>query len=298
MLPSITLVHFPLLPNITASWPQNWVKVKVLHLYTTLSTLASKAVYNSLTTSRELKQPWCESSPWHDWISEHPTFALNAVLPYVCWYSFYLPAEGWRAESIPGWFDAGAIIEPGTFHVKVYCSTNWAILTSITWWNSQSQGKTIIVPWPPLQSRGLSNCGWTDVLGLDLPLLKILACELISFSPAVITHLQTYAQSLVPSETGYENPLSGNGQSHKIEMQGSDGVSVTGRLFTLGGQAQIIFYLEPSKLGGIILYQLDSFPLGQVTFCKIYPDVLQPYLKHKAGIREITSFKLGHLGLS
>ena len=38
------------------------VKVKVLHLYTPLSTVASKVVYNSLTTSRELTQPWYESS--------------------------------------------------------------------------------------------------------------------------------------------------------------------------------------------------------------------------------------------
>ena len=38
-------------------------KVKVLHLYTALSTLASKAVYNSLTPSRQLNQPWCGSSP-------------------------------------------------------------------------------------------------------------------------------------------------------------------------------------------------------------------------------------------
>ena len=59
------------------------VEVKVLHLYTALSTLASKAAYNSITPSRELTQPWCESSPWGDWISEQSTLVLNAVLPYV-----------------------------------------------------------------------------------------------------------------------------------------------------------------------------------------------------------------------
>ena len=32
------------------------------------------------------------------------------------------------AESTPSQFELGVGIEPGTFHVKVHCSTNWAIL--------------------------------------------------------------------------------------------------------------------------------------------------------------------------
>ena len=55
---------------------------------------------------------------------------LNAVLHYVCWYSFYLPTEGWRPESIPGQVESGVGIEPRTCHVTVHCSTNWAILAN------------------------------------------------------------------------------------------------------------------------------------------------------------------------
>ena len=61
-------------------------------------------LYN-LTPSRELTHPWCESSPWSD-SDQHAAYisyraSTCAVLPYVCWYSFYLPTEGWRAESTP-----------------------------------------------------------------------------------------------------------------------------------------------------------------------------------------------------
>ena len=55
-------------------------------------------------------------------------------------------------------------------------------------------------------------------------------------------------------------------------------------LFTIGGQAQIIFNLQPCMLRGIIFYQLDGFQLGQVTFQYVDPDVFQPQLIHKAGI--------------
>ena len=47
---------------------------------------------------------------------------------HQCWYSFYLPTEGWRAESTPSQVELGAGIEPGTCHMMVCCSTNWAIL--------------------------------------------------------------------------------------------------------------------------------------------------------------------------
>ena len=80
-------------------------------------------LYN-LAPSRELTQPWCESSPGGDWISEQPTLALNAVLPYVCWYSIYLPTEGWRDESTPSQVESGVGIEPGTYCMMVHSSTN------------------------------------------------------------------------------------------------------------------------------------------------------------------------------
>ena len=69
-------------------------------------------------------------------------------------------------------------------------------------------------------------------------------------------------------------------------------------LFALRGQAQIIFHFKLSMLKGIIFHQLDSFPLGQVTFQNMNPDDLEPQLEYKAGMGVVTSFKLGHLGLS
>ena len=69
-------------------------------------------------------------------------------------------------------------------------------------------------------------------------------------------------------------------------------------LVSFGGQAQIIFHLKPCMLRGIVFYQLDDFPLGQVTFYNVNPDILDPQLEHKAGIRGISSFKPGNLGLS
>ena len=51
-------------------------------------------------------------------------------------------------------------------------------------------------------------------------------------------------------------------------------------------------------LQGVVFNQLDSFPLGWVTFQYVNPDIFQPQLIHKAGIAEIASFKLGHLGFS
>ena len=64
----------------------------------------SVVLYN-LTPIRELTQPWCESSPWGD-LDQHAAYipyrtSTSAVLPYVCWFSFYLHTEGWRAESTP-----------------------------------------------------------------------------------------------------------------------------------------------------------------------------------------------------
>ena len=47
-------------------------------------------------------------------------------------------------------------------------------------------------------------------------------------------------------------------------------------LFALGGQAQILFNLKPSVLRGVVFHFLYSFPMGQVTFKKMYPDVLEP----------------------
>ena len=67
------------------------------------------------------------------------------------------------------------------------------------------------------------------------------------------------------------------------------------RLLFPGGQAQIVLYLTPSLLGGIIFYQLDCFPLGQAMFYCINPDILQPRLKHQASIGGVTSFKFCHL---
>ena len=46
---------------------------------------------------------------------------------HQCWYSFYLSTEGWRAESIPSLVELGVGIKPGTCHMMVCCSTNWAI---------------------------------------------------------------------------------------------------------------------------------------------------------------------------
>ena len=62
-------------------------------------------------------QLWCESSPWGD-SDQHAAYipysaSASAVLPYVCWYLFYLPTEGWRAESTPTQVESGAVIEPG-----------------------------------------------------------------------------------------------------------------------------------------------------------------------------------------
>ena len=86
--------------------------------------------YN-LTSSRELTQPWHESSPWGD-SDQCVAYILyrastSAVLPYVCWYSFYLPTEGWMAESTPSQVGLGVAIEPRTCHMMVHCSINWAI---------------------------------------------------------------------------------------------------------------------------------------------------------------------------
>ena len=41
---------------------------------------------------------------------------------HQCWYSFYLPTEGWRAESTPSQVELGAGIEPGTCRMMVRCS--------------------------------------------------------------------------------------------------------------------------------------------------------------------------------
>ena len=64
------------------------------------------AVFYNLTTSRELTQPWCESSAWGD--SDQPCslhlkqgLAQMISYPMFCWYSFYLPREGWKVESTP-----------------------------------------------------------------------------------------------------------------------------------------------------------------------------------------------------
>ena len=88
-------------------------------------------LYN-LTPSRELTQPWCESLHWVD-SDQHAAYiqsrtSTHAVLPYVCWYSFYLPTEGSRAESIPSQVELGVGIEPKPCNMMVHCSTNWAFL--------------------------------------------------------------------------------------------------------------------------------------------------------------------------
>ena len=41
---------------------------------------------------------------------------------HQCWYSFYLPTEGWRAESTPSQVELGVGIEPGTCSMTVHCS--------------------------------------------------------------------------------------------------------------------------------------------------------------------------------
>ena len=43
---------------------------------------------------------------------------------HQCWYSFYLPTEGWRAESTPSQVELGVCIEPRTCCMMVCCSTN------------------------------------------------------------------------------------------------------------------------------------------------------------------------------
>ena len=70
-----------------------------MHLYTALSTLASKVVYNSnsqhgthptLGVSHHLEVIGSASSPhWH----------LMPSYPMFAGYSFYLPTKGWRDES-------------------------------------------------------------------------------------------------------------------------------------------------------------------------------------------------------
>ena len=45
-----------------------------------------------------------------------------------CWYSFYLPTEGWKVESNPSQVEVGVGIEPRTCCITVPCSTNWVIL--------------------------------------------------------------------------------------------------------------------------------------------------------------------------
>ena len=70
----------------------------------------------------------------------------------------------------------------------------------------------------------------------------------------------------------YQGTDSPAGLKHEVKMvnQCQKG------LFALGGQAQIVFNLDPSMLGGVIFHQLDSFPLGQVMVQNMYPGVLEP----------------------
>ena len=92
-------------------------------------------LYN-LTPNRELTQAWCELSPWGD-SDQHAAYipsraSASAVLPYVCWYSVYLPTEGWRVESTPGQVELEVDTELRTCCMTICCSTNWAILARTT----------------------------------------------------------------------------------------------------------------------------------------------------------------------
>ena len=68
-------------------------------------------------------------------------------------------------------------------------------------WNFWSQGKTNIVPWPPLWSRGLLEFGWNGVSMFGSPHWWIWACKLHFFWPALAADLQIYLWSFGPSET-------------------------------------------------------------------------------------------------
>ena len=55
-----------------------------MHLYTALSTLASKVVYNS--NAKQGTHPTLVSViTLRYWISKQPTLVLNAILLYDCW---------------------------------------------------------------------------------------------------------------------------------------------------------------------------------------------------------------------
>ena len=87
-------------------------------------------LYN-LTPSRELTQPWCESSPWGD-SDQHAAYipsraSASAVLPYVfAGTHFTYPQRDGRLSQPPARFWVG--IELRTCCMTVCCSTNWAIL--------------------------------------------------------------------------------------------------------------------------------------------------------------------------
>ena len=132
-------------------------------------------------------------------------------------------------------------------------------------WNSQSQGKTDIVPWATTPKVGVpQDSGWDWCFNAWFALLINSGLyKLQFFLTALAAHLQTYPQYLGSSETNYRNPLSWNWQSHKIwNVRLRWSISPWKDCFTFGGQAQIILNLEPCMLGGIILNQLDGFPLG------------------------------------
>ena len=90
-------------------------------------------LYN-LTPSRELTQPWCESSPWCD-SNQHAAYIPSrasaiAVLPYVfAGTHFTYPQRDGRLSQPPARFWVG--IEPRTCCMTVRCSTNWAMPAGI-----------------------------------------------------------------------------------------------------------------------------------------------------------------------
>ena len=73
-------------------------KKKVKHVFVIVLSLhrpafSFRCTLQVLTPSKELTQPWCESSPLGDSIKEQPTshtgLALVLSYPLFCWYQFY-----------------------------------------------------------------------------------------------------------------------------------------------------------------------------------------------------------------
>ena len=71
------------------------------------------------------------------WQGEPTWNAHYSSTHHQYWYSFYLPTEGWRAESFPSQVELGVGIESGTCCMMAHCSTNLAISTG--WWRKRSE---------------------------------------------------------------------------------------------------------------------------------------------------------------